>query len=102
MILINCSIIKFSYYRNYGSTVTNYYTNLIQVFFELKLCDQWAPMGDYDENEQPLVSVYQTAELLDRFHWKNFQYMPEIVLITRLGATVLTVYHQYIPVSNII
>lgn len=71
---------------------------VFKVFFELKLCDQWAPMGDYDENEQPLVSVYQTTELPDRFHWKNFQYMPEIVLITRPGATVLTVYYHYIPV----
>ncbi|VDO29507.1 unnamed protein product [Onchocerca flexuosa] len=62
-----------------------------EVFFELKLCDQWAPMGDYDENEQPLVSVYQTADLPYRFHWKNFKYMPEIVLFTRPGATVLTV-----------
>ncbi|KAM3726843.1 Glycerophosphocholine cholinephosphodiesterase ENPP6 [Dirofilaria immitis] len=61
-----------------------------EVFFELKLCDQWAPMGDYDENEQPLVSVYQTIDLPDRLHWKKFQYMPEIVLITRPGATVLT------------
>ncbi|MCP9266321.1 Ectonucleotide pyrophosphatase/phosphodiesterase family member 6 [Dirofilaria immitis] len=62
----------------------------IQSIFELKLCDQWAPMGDYDENEQPLVSVYQTIDLPDRLHWKKFQYMPEIVLITRPGATVLT------------
>ncbi|VDM95893.1 unnamed protein product [Thelazia callipaeda] len=71
-----------------------------EVFFELKLCDQWAPMGDYDENQQPLISVYRTAELLDRLHWKNFKHMPEIVLFTRPGATVLTRELPSIPPQN--
>uniref|UniRef100_A0A183EP13 Sucrose phosphorylase n=1 Tax=Gongylonema pulchrum TaxID=637853 RepID=A0A183EP13_9BILA len=71
-----------------------------EVFFELKVCDQWAPMGDYDDNEQPLVTVYRTAELPDRFHWKNFRYMPEIVLLTRPGATVLTRELPSIPIID--
>uniref|UniRef100_A0A914S0W3 Uncharacterized protein n=1 Tax=Parascaris equorum TaxID=6256 RepID=A0A914S0W3_PAREQ len=60
------------------------------VFFELKVCDQWAPMGDYDDGDNPLVSVYRTSELPEKFHWKRSRFMPGIVIMTRPGATVLT------------
>lgn len=48
-------------------------------------------MGDYDDGDNPLVSVYRTSELPEKFHWKRSRFMPGIVIMTRPGATVLTV-----------
>uniref|UniRef100_A0A914ZH30 Ectonucleotide pyrophosphatase/phosphodiesterase family member 6 n=1 Tax=Parascaris univalens TaxID=6257 RepID=A0A914ZH30_PARUN len=73
---------------------------LDEVFFELKVCDQWAPMGDYDDGDNPLVSVYRTSELPEKFHWKRSRFMPGIVIMTRPGATVLTRELPSIPVSD--
>ncbi|VDK43036.1 unnamed protein product [Anisakis simplex] len=73
---------------------------LDEIFFELKVCDQWAPMGDYDEGDNPLVSVYRTSELPEKFHWKNSKYMPGIIILTKPGATVLTRELPSIPISD--
>jgi predicted AlkP superfamily pyrophosphatase or phosphodiesterase len=60
------------------------------VFFELKVCDQWAPMGDYDENEAPLVSIFRQNEIPERYHWRNARFIGPIVLIARPGTVLLT------------
>ncbi|VDM39476.1 unnamed protein product [Toxocara canis] len=73
---------------------------LDEVFFELKVCDQWAPMGDYDEGDNPLVSVYRTSELPEKFHWKSSRFMPGIIIMTRPGATVLTRELPSIPAGD--
>jgi len=42
------------------------------VFFELKVCDQWAPVGDYDGGDEvPLVTVYRREEIPEEWNWKN-------------------------------
>lgn len=65
------------------------------MFFELKVCDQWAPMGDYDENEVPLVSVYRQNEIPERYHWRDSRFVGPIVLIARPGAVLVTVSCWY-------
>ena len=61
------------------------------VYFELRVCDQWASDNDYnDDNESPLVSVYRTHEIPERYHWKNSRFISPIVLIARPGAVLLT------------
>jgi len=61
------------------------------VYFELRVCDQWASEGgDYDEDETPLVSVYRKNEIPERYHWKNSRFIAPIVLIARPGAVLLT------------
>uniref|UniRef100_A0A0K0EX79 Choline-specific glycerophosphodiester phosphodiesterase n=1 Tax=Strongyloides venezuelensis TaxID=75913 RepID=A0A0K0EX79_STRVS len=68
------------------------------VFFELKVCDQWAPMGDYEGDEQPLVRVYRHNEVPDRYHWKNGRHMAPIVIMTKPGTILLT---RQIPSTDI-
>uniref|UniRef100_A0A915D393 Ectonucleotide pyrophosphatase/phosphodiesterase family member 6 n=1 Tax=Ditylenchus dipsaci TaxID=166011 RepID=A0A915D393_9BILA len=61
------------------------------VYFELKVCDQWAPVGDYDEEKEvPLVSVYRKSEIPDKYHWKNSRHVGPILLVTRPGVILLT------------
>ncbi|KAI6176602.1 Ectonucleotide pyrophosphatase/phosphodiesterase family member 6 [Aphelenchoides bicaudatus] len=60
------------------------------VYFELRVCDQWAMESDYDENEAQLVSVYRKAEIPERYHWKHARFISPIVLIARPGAILLT------------
>ena len=40
------------------------------IFFELKVCDQWATLGDYESGEEPLVSIYRRHEIPERYNWK--------------------------------
>lgn len=61
------------------------------VFFELKVCDQWAPMGDYDDDESPLVSIYRKYEIPEKYHWRNARNIAPIVIIPRPGAVLMTV-----------
>uniref|UniRef100_A0AC35U6J3 Choline-specific glycerophosphodiester phosphodiesterase n=1 Tax=Rhabditophanes sp. KR3021 TaxID=114890 RepID=A0AC35U6J3_9BILA len=68
------------------------------VFFELRVCDQWAPMGDYEGDEQPLVKVYRQNEVPDKYHWKNGRHMAPIVIITRPGTILLT---RQIPTTDV-
>ena len=65
------------------------------VFFELKVCDQWAPMGDYEADEVPLVSIYRKREIPDHYHWKNSRNIAPIVIIPRAGAVLLTVIYSF-------
>ncbi|KAI6241680.1 Ectonucleotide pyrophosphatase/phosphodiesterase family member 6 [Aphelenchoides fujianensis] len=60
------------------------------VYFQLRVCEQWAAVGDYDEDEVPLVSVYRKNDLPERFHWKHSRFISPIVLIARPGAVLLT------------
>uniref|UniRef100_A0A914H1A5 Matrin-type domain-containing protein n=1 Tax=Globodera rostochiensis TaxID=31243 RepID=A0A914H1A5_GLORO len=61
------------------------------VFFELKVCDQWAFVGDYENEEAaPLVSVYRRHELPEHFHWRDSRLVAPIVLIARPGIVLLT------------
>jgi len=60
------------------------------IFFELKVCDQWSPLGDYDEDDQPLVAVYRRSELPERLFWKHSRFLSPIIIITRPGVTVLS------------
>lgn len=62
------------------------------VYFELKVCDQWALASDYenDNNEVPLVSVYRQHDIPERYHWRNSRFIAPIVLITRPGVILLT------------
>ena len=48
-------------------------------------------MGDYDDDEVPLVSVYRRAELPERYHWRDSRFVSPIVLVARPGAVLLTV-----------
>jgi len=59
------------------------------VFFELKVCDQWAPV-EYESDEVPMVNVYRKSEIPDRFNWKHSKFMSPILLITRPGVILLT------------
>ncbi|KAL3095387.1 hypothetical protein niasHS_007486 [Heterodera schachtii] len=60
-------------------------------FFELKVCDQWAFVGDYENEETaPLVNVYRRHELPDHFHWRDSRLVAPIVLIARPGIVLLT------------
>lgn len=74
------------------------------IFFELKVCDQWAAAaGDDDSdnnnnNEQPLVSVYRRHEIPDHFHWKESRFMAPIVLIARPGVVLLS---RQIPSTDV-
>ncbi|KAI6201052.1 Ectonucleotide pyrophosphatase/phosphodiesterase family member 6 [Aphelenchoides besseyi] len=68
------------------------------VYFELRVCDQWAPMGDYDEDEVPLVQVYRKNDIPDRYHWKNSRFIAPIVLVARPGAVLLT---TQIPTTDV-
>lgn len=61
------------------------------IFFELKVCDQWAAVGDYDTDEAPLVSVYRRHEIPEEFHWRESRLIAPIVLIARPGVVLLTV-----------
>lgn len=49
-------------------------------------------MGDYDDDEVPLVTVYRKNEIPEKFHWKNSRFIAPIVLITRPGVILLTVF----------
>uniref|UniRef100_A0A914Y8Y2 Uncharacterized protein n=1 Tax=Panagrolaimus superbus TaxID=310955 RepID=A0A914Y8Y2_9BILA len=60
------------------------------VFFELKVCDQWAPMGDYEGDEVPLVGIHRKREIPEQYHWKNARNIAPIVIIPRPGAVILT------------
>ncbi|KAI1725456.1 type I phosphodiesterase / nucleotide pyrophosphatase domain-containing protein [Ditylenchus destructor] len=60
------------------------------VYFELKVCDQWAPVGDYEDNEVPLVSVYRKHEIPEKYHWRDSGHIGPIVLMTRPGVILLT------------
>ncbi|MFH4979867.1 hypothetical protein AB6A40_006576 [Gnathostoma spinigerum] len=60
------------------------------VFFELKVCDQWAPEGDLDDDLTPLVNVYRASELPGDLNWKNSRFMSPIVIMTQPGVVVLT------------
>lgn len=60
------------------------------VYFELKVCDQWAPVGDYEDSEVPLVSVYRKHEIPEKYHWRNSRHIGPIVLMTRPGVILLT------------
>uniref|UniRef100_A0AC35FH19 Ectonucleotide pyrophosphatase/phosphodiesterase family member 6 n=1 Tax=Panagrolaimus sp. PS1159 TaxID=55785 RepID=A0AC35FH19_9BILA len=60
------------------------------VFFELKVCDQWAPMGDYEGDEVPLVGIHRKREIPEQYHWKNARNIAPIVVIPRPGAVILT------------
>ena len=35
---------------------------ILQVHFELRVCDQWAPMGDYEDNDALLVKAYKVTD----------------------------------------
>uniref|UniRef100_A0A914DAD2 Uncharacterized protein n=1 Tax=Acrobeloides nanus TaxID=290746 RepID=A0A914DAD2_9BILA len=69
------------------------------VFFELKTCDQWAPLGDYDGEESQLVNVYRAHEIPERFHWKNARFLAPIVIFTKPGTILLT--RQQIPSTDV-
>uniref|UniRef100_A0A1I7Z445 Ectonucleotide pyrophosphatase/phosphodiesterase family member 6 n=1 Tax=Steinernema glaseri TaxID=37863 RepID=A0A1I7Z445_9BILA len=68
------------------------------VYFELNVCDQWAPLGDYDADDVPLVNVYRKADLPERLHWKMGPHVAPIVLITRPGTVLLT---RQIPSTDV-
>ncbi|KAE9556526.1 hypothetical protein FO519_000220 [Halicephalobus sp. NKZ332] len=64
------------------------------VFFELKVCDQWAPMGDYDDDDSPLVSIYRKYEIPEKYHWRDARNIAPIVIIPRPGAVLMTRHIQ--------
>lgn len=58
------------------------------------MCDQWAPVGDYEEDDAeqvPMVSVYRQHDIPERYHWRGARNIAPIVLITRPGVILLTV-----------
>lgn len=61
------------------------------VYFELRVCDQWAPMGDYDDDEEtPSVAVYRRSEIPEHYHWRNAKNIAPIVLVAKPGNVILT------------
>lgn len=61
------------------------------LYFQLKVCEQWMPMGDYEEGEKPdLVTAYRGDDLPEHLHWAKSKFLPSIVLLTRPGVSVLT------------
>ncbi|CAJ0571437.1 unnamed protein product, partial [Mesorhabditis spiculigera] len=60
------------------------------IFYEFKVCEQWAPQGDYDEDEQQPVVVYRMADIPENLRWAGSRFMSGIVLITRPGVTVVS------------
>lgn len=72
------------------------------VYFELRVCDQWAPMGDYDDEEEgsSSVSVYRRNEIPEHFHWKDSKNIAPIVLVAKPGSVILTVsFYFYFSVK---
>ncbi|CAD5221849.1 unnamed protein product [Bursaphelenchus xylophilus] len=60
------------------------------VYFELRVCDQWAAMGDYDDEDEPSVAVYRKNEIPEKYHWKGARFIAPIVLVAKPGAVILT------------
>uniref|UniRef100_A0A7E4VRT0 Choline-specific glycerophosphodiester phosphodiesterase n=1 Tax=Panagrellus redivivus TaxID=6233 RepID=A0A7E4VRT0_PANRE len=64
--------------------------NTDRIFFELKSCDQWLALGDYDSEESPVVQIYRKEELPDTLYWKHSRNIGPIVLIARPGAAIIS------------
>ncbi|KAK6060412.1 hypothetical protein COOONC_01926 [Cooperia oncophora] len=60
------------------------------VHFELRVCDQWAPMGDYEDTDTLLVKAYKLSEIPERLHWANSRFMSGVVLLTKPGTSIIT------------
>ncbi|CAJ0938262.1 unnamed protein product, partial [Mesorhabditis belari] len=69
------------------------------IFYELKVCDQWAPTGDYDDTEAPPVSVYRAADIPESLRWADSRFMSPIVLITKPGTTIVSRELPSLPVE---
>ncbi|CAI4232590.1 unnamed protein product [Auanema sp. JU1783] len=67
------------------------------IHFELRVCDQWAPTGDYDDSDVPMVKVFKMSELPEELHWKDSPFMSGVVLITKPGTSVITRELSSIP-----
>uniref|UniRef100_A0A0K0D6R0 Phosphodiesterase I n=1 Tax=Angiostrongylus cantonensis TaxID=6313 RepID=A0A0K0D6R0_ANGCA len=61
------------------------------VHFELRVCDQWAPMGDYEDTDALLVKAYKLSEVPERLHWADSRFMSGVVLLTKPGTSIITV-----------
>lgn len=70
------------------------------VHFELRVCDQWAPMGDYEDTDTLLVKAYKLSEIPERLHWAGSRFMSGVVLLTKPGTSIITRELSSIPVAN--
>lgn len=48
-------------------------------------------MGDYEDTDTPLVKVYKMSEIPEELNWKNSRFMSGVVLVTKPGASIITV-----------
>ncbi|KJH41165.1 type I phosphodiesterase / nucleotide pyrophosphatase [Dictyocaulus viviparus] len=69
------------------------------VHFELRVCDQWAPMGDYEDTDALLVKAYKLSEIPERLHWTNSRFMSGVVLLTKPGTSIITVFSFTITIE---
>ncbi|VDM52075.1 unnamed protein product [Angiostrongylus costaricensis] len=60
------------------------------VHFELRVCDQWAPMGDYEDTDALLVKAYKLSEVPERLHWADSRFMSGVILLTKPGTSIIT------------
>ncbi|KAK6766968.1 hypothetical protein RB195_026312 [Necator americanus] len=67
------------------------------VHFELRVCDQWAPMGDYEDTDTLLVKAYKLSEIPEKLHWAGSRFMSGVVLLTKPGTSIITRELQSIP-----
>ncbi|KAL6722982.1 hypothetical protein Aduo_018041 [Ancylostoma duodenale] len=73
------------------------------VHFELRVCDQWAPMGDYDDADTLLVKAYKLSdnpEKLQKLHWAGSRFMSGVVLLTKPGTSIITRELPSIPAAS--
>nr|CDJ87169.1 Type I phosphodiesterase nucleotide pyrophosphatase phosphate transferase domain containing protein [Haemonchus contortus] len=70
------------------------------VHFELRVCDQWAPMGDYEDTDTLLVKAHKLSEIPERLHWANSRFMSGVVLLTKPGTSIITRELPSIPSAS--
>ncbi|KAK5965597.1 Type I phosphodiesterase / nucleotide pyrophosphatase [Trichostrongylus colubriformis] len=70
------------------------------VHFELRVCDQWAPMGDYEDTDTLLVKAHKLSEIPERLHWAKSRFMSGVVLFTKPGTSIITRELPSIPSAN--
>ncbi|CAJ0609338.1 unnamed protein product [Cylicocyclus nassatus] len=70
------------------------------VHFELRVCDQWAPMGDYEETDVQLVQAYRISEFPERLHWAKSSFVSGVILLTKPGTSIITRELPSIPAAS--